>query len=362
MTERSASAPSAAPSPIHTWPKLLARLVAGRDLAADDTAWATDQVMSGLATPAQIAGFAVALAAKGETAEEIGGMAKAMLAHAVRVSIPGRATDVVGTGGDGANTVNVSTMAALVTAAAGVPVVKHGNRAASSKCGTADVLEELGVAISLPAAGVERCVSEVGIGFCFASTFHPAVRYAGGPRRELGIPTAFNLLGPLTNPAQPAAGLIGCGFVRMAPVLAQVFADRGATALVVRGDDGLDEITTTTTTTAWVVQDGAVTRRTIDPAELGITPADPADLVGGDAAHNARVIRDLVAGRPGSVRDAVLVNAAAALAAHRGFTGSGEKLADDLAAGLAQAAAAIDSGAAAELLDRWARLSTALAR
>lgn len=363
MSERSAGNPSpAASAPARTWPRLLRSLVGGHDLSSADTGWATDQIMSGSATPAQLAGFAVALAAKGETAEEIGGMADAMLSHSVRVSVPGRAVDVVGTGGDGANTVNVSTMAALVTAAAGIPVVKHGNRAASSKCGTADVLEELGIAISLPAAGVERCVAEIGIGFCFAPTFHPATRHASGPRRELGIPTAFNLLGPLTNPAQPTAGLIGCGFARMAPLLAQVFADRGSTVLVVRGDDGLDEITTTTTTTVWLVQGGVVVRRTIDPAELGVAPANPADLVGGDAALNAQVIRDLAAGRPGPVRDAVLLNAAAALASHRGFSGSGEHLAADLQAGLATAAAAVDSGATAELLARWARLSTSLAR
>lgn len=361
MAERSTTTPGTPPQAVRTWPKLLNSLVAGRDLAPADTAWAMDQVMSGLATPVQFAGFLVALAAKGETADEISGMATTMLAHAVPVSVPGRVVDVVGTGGDGANTVNVSTMAALVTAAAGVPVVKHGARASSSKCGTADVLEELGVAIGLSAAGVERCVAEVGIGFCFAPTFHPSTRYASAPRRELGIPTAFNLLGPLTNPARPAAGLIGCGFAPMAPLLAQVFADRGATVLVVRGDDRLDEITTTTTTTAWLVQDGTVVRCTIDPVALGMSTATPSDLVGGDAALNAQVVRDLVAGKKGPVRDAVLLNAAGALAAHRGFSGGQDRLADDLLAGLDSAATAIDSGATADLLARWAALSSSLA-
>ena len=340
-----------------SWPALLTRLLAGVDLGAEDTGWAMDQVMSGAATPAQVAGFVVALRAKGETAAELGGLATAMLAHARPVSVHVRAVDVVGTGGDRAHTVNISTMAALVTAAAGAPVVKHGNRAASSQCGTADVLEALGVAIDLGPDEVATCVEELGIGFCFAPVFHPAMRHAAAPRREIGVPTAFNFLGPLTNPARPLAALIGCADERMAGVMAEVLAARGASALLVRGDDGLDEITTTTTTTVWVVAGGAVRHMSLDPAELGVAAARPEDLRGGDAAHNADVVRRLLAGEPGPVRDAVLLNAAAALAAHAGLT---DDLAADLRAGAARAATALDSGAGAELLARWVERSTEL--
>ncbi|MGQ0716311.1 MAG: anthranilate phosphoribosyltransferase [Pseudonocardiales bacterium] len=340
-----------------SWPVLLTQLIAGADLDAGDTAWAMDQVMTGTATPAQMAAFVVALRIKGETPAEIAGLAGGMLAHARRVHVPERAVDVVGTGGDQAHTVNLSTMTALVTAAAGAPVVKHGNRAASSKCGTADVLEALGVAIDLGPEQVAQCVAEVGIGFCFAPLFHPAMRHAAGVRREIGIPTAFNFLGPLTNPAQPDAGLVGCADLRMAPVMAQVLAARGVSALLVRGDDGLDEITTTTTTSVWVIDGGAVRRNQLDPAALGVPVARREDLRGGDAATNADVVRRLLAGDPGPVRDAVLLNSAAALATHRGLTGD---LVGDLMGTAQRAAEAIDSGAAAALLERWARLTAEL--
>ncbi|WP_367130996.1 anthranilate phosphoribosyltransferase [Saccharothrix sp. HUAS TT1] len=340
-----------------TWPLLLNRLIDRVDLTEGDTGWAMDQVMSGAATPAQIAAFAVALRAKGETPEEVDGIASMMLRHARRFTVDVGAADIVGTGGDNSGSVNISTMAAIVTAAAGVPVVKHGNRAASSQCGTADVLEALGVAIDLPPAGVQRTVEEVGIGFCFAPVFHPGFRHAGGPRREIGIPTSFNLLGPLTNPAQPKVGLVGCARVAFAPLIAGVFARRGNTMLVVRGDDGMDEITTTTTTSVWVVDGGEVRTDRVDPSALGIAPALPQDLKGGDASVNAEVVRDLVAGKPGAVRDAVLLNAAGALAAHGGLSGD---LHADLAGSMARAAGAIDSGAAADLLRRWAARSSEL--
>ncbi len=344
--------------PTHTWPALIDQLIAGSDLTAADTAWAMSQVMAGEATAAQIAGFAVALRAKGETPSEVIGMADAMLARASRVEVTGPAVDIVGTGGDRSGSVNISTMTSLVVAAAGVPVVKHGNRAASSKTGTADVLEQLGIAIALPPEAVRSCVQELGIGFCFAPVFHPALRHAAVPRKELGIPTTFNLLGPLTNPAQPSAGLVGCAYADKLEVLARVFADRGASVLVVRGDDGLDELTTTTTSTAWRVSGGHATRESVDPAALAIARASPADLKGGDAVFNAEVVRRLVGGQKGPVRDTVLLNAAGALAAFAGF---GESLNDDLAAGLAKAAEAIDSGKAATLLADWAELSAKLA-
>ncbi|MBB5959881.1 anthranilate phosphoribosyltransferase [Saccharothrix tamanrassetensis] len=340
-----------------TWPLLLNQLIDRVDLTEDDTGWAMDQIMSGAATPAQVGAFAVALRAKGETPEEVDGLATVMLKYAHRFTVDVRAADIVGTGGDSSGSVNISTMATLVAAAAGVPVVKHGNRAASSKCGTADVLEALGVAIDLPPPGVQATVRELGIGFCFAPVFHPAFRYTAGPRREIGIPTSFNLLGPLTNPAQPKVGLIGCARAAAAPLIAGVFARRGNTALVVRGDDGLDEITTTTTTSVWVVDGGAVRTDRIDPGVLGIQPAMPDDLRGGDAAVNAEVVRELVAGKPGAVRDAVLLNAAGAIAAHSGLSGD---LHADLAGALGKAGEAVDSGAAADLLRRWAARSTEL--
>jgi anthranilate phosphoribosyltransferase len=341
----------------NTWPAVLTQLVAGGDLAAEETEWAMGEVMSGDATPAQVAAFAVALRAKGETPEEIAGMAAAMLAKARRVHLDLAAVDVVGTGGDRADTVNISTMSALVVAAAGIPVIKHGNRAASSKSGAADVLEALGVAIDLPPEGVAACVDELGIGFCFAPVYHPALRHAGVPRREIGIPTAFNVLGALTNPAQPPASLVGCANERLAPVIAKVFADRGASVLVARGDDGLDEITTTTTSTVWVASAGAVRTDQIDPRSFDIPPARPEDLRGGEPTVNAEAVRDLVAGKPGPVRNAVLLNAAGAVAAFRGFS---DNLTADIAAGLDLVATAVDSGAAAELLQRWAQRSTEL--
>jgi anthranilate phosphoribosyltransferase len=332
-------------------------LLAGTDLTASDTAWVMDEVLAGDASDVRLAGFLTALRAKGETAEEIAGLAEAMLSRARRVPLAGAAVDVVGTGGDHSQSVNISSMAAIVVAAAGVPVVKHGNRAASSRSGAADLLEALGVAIDLPPDGVSRCLAEVGIGFCFATVFHPAMRYAATARRELGVPTAMNLLGPLTNPAQPPAGLIGCADLRLAPVIAAVLAGRGASALVVRGDDGLDEITTTSTTSVWLVDGGAVRLESLDVAELGVPRATAADLRGGDAAFNADVARRLLAGETGPVRDAVLVNAAGAVAA---FTGLSDDLLADLRASWDRVVEAVDSGAAAALLARWAELSSSL--
>jgi anthranilate phosphoribosyltransferase len=337
-----------------TWSGLLTRLIARQDLTTQDTAWAMGEIMGGEATPAQIAGFVVALRAKGEAPEEVRGLADTMRDRATPVDLPLACVDVVGTGGDGAHTVNISTMASIVVAATGVPVAKHGNRAASSSSGSADVLEALGVVIDLPAAGVVRCVREAGIGFFFAPVFHPGFRHTGAPRREMGIGTVFNFLGPLTNPARPVAAAIGCADARMAPVLAAVVAGRGSRALVFRGDDGLDELTTATTSAVWVVRDGEVVPDRVDPAALGLsTPAADA-LRGGDPAFNADVVRRLVAGETGPVRDAVLLNAAAALTA---FDEHGGRLHDQLAAGLARAGQAVDDGRAAEVLDRWARVS-----
>lgn len=343
-----------------TWPTLLTALLRGEELSTDDTAWAMSEIMSGSATPAQFAGFAMALRAKGETPNELAGLVETMLTRAARVELPhevrAAAVDIVGTGGDRAHTVNISTMAALVVAGTGVPVVKHGNRAASSSCGAADLLEFLGVPLDLGPAGVAHCVTEAGIGFCFAARFHPGMRHAGAPRRELGVPTAFNFLGPLTNPARPRSGAVGCFDTRMAPVVARVFADRGDSVLVLRGEDGLDEFTTTAPTRVWATHAGQVSESVIDAVDLGVDRSAPGDLRGGDATFNAEVTRRLLAGEPGPVRDAVLVNAAAALSAQRGGQGD---LVDNLRVGLARAAESIDSGAAARTLDRWIAVARA---
>jgi anthranilate phosphoribosyltransferase len=342
----------------HTWPALLSALMRREALSADATAWAMNEIMGGEATPAQLAAFAVLLRAKGETPTELSGLVRTMLDRATPVLVDRRAVDVVGTGGDRAQTVNISTMAALVTAASGRPVVKHGNRAASSACGTADVLERLGVAIDLPADGVAATVAEVGIGFCFAPVFHAGLRFAGPSRREMGVPTAFNFVGPLTNPARPTSAAIGCADINMAPVMAQVLADRGDTALVFRGDDGLDELTTSTTSAVWLVSPGDVRADSFDPAALGIERAGADALRGGDAGVNAAAVRQVLAGEPGAVRDAVLINAAAAVAA---FDGVVDSAVGAIRHGLPIAAEAIDSGAGTRLLDDWIAASQRLA-
>ncbi len=343
-----------------SWPNLLAALLRSAELSTEDTAWAMGEIMAGSATAVQVAGFAMALRAKGETPGELAGLVEAMLANATRVELPealrADAVDVVGTGGDRAHTVNISTMAAIVVAAAGVRVVKHGNRAASSACGTADLLEFFGIPLDLGPAEVARCVAEAGIGFCFAARFHPGMRHAAVPRRELGVPTAFNFLGPLTNPARPGAAAVGCFDARMAPVMAEVFARRGDSVLVMRGEDGLDEFTTAAPTRVWVVHEGRVDETLIDAADLGLARSQPGDLRGGDAAHNADVARRVFAGEGGPVRDAVLVNAAAAFAAHGG---PGGDLTGTLRAGIDRAAATVDSGAAVALLDRWVEVAGA---
>jgi anthranilate phosphoribosyltransferase len=366
-----------------TWSALLRVLIRGDALSADEAAWAMNEIMDGAASPAQIAGFGVALRAKGETPAEMSGLAASMLAHATRISIPGPVTDLVGTGGDGAHTVNVSTMATIVAAASGVPMVKHGNRAASSACGAADVLEALGVAIDLPPQSSEALFAEVGVAFLFAALYHPGFRHAGPVRRDLGVPTAFNYLGPLTNPARPASLAVGVADPVMGPVVAGALAERGNSALVFHGG-GIDELTTTGPSTVWLVSGGAVTPVEFDPLSVGIPRATLDDLRGGDAEHNAGVVRSLLAGDQGPVRDIVLLNAAAAIAASEGLGFAASSPAPDtssaataspapepqavsdglvkaLADGVARAAQTIDSGAAADLLARWAAASNRLA-
>ena len=333
-----------------TWPDLTTTLLGGADLSAEQTSWAMDEILAGAASPVQIAGFVVALRAKGETVEEISGLVEAMYQHAVRLDLPGRWVDVVGTGGDRSMSVNISTMAAIVAAGAAVPVIKHGNRSASSKAGAADVLEVLGVRLDLSPDQVRQVAVEVGISFCFAPAFHPALRHAAVARKELAVATVFNFLGPLANPGAPAAQAIGCADPRMAPIMAGVFARRGVDAWVFRGDDGLDELTTTTTSRVWQVAGGEVVESVLDPQELGLGRSEPRDLRGGDARHNADVVRRVLAGEPGPVLDAVLLNAGAAVAVHAADAGP---VTEQLKAGLERARVAVASGAAEQALARW---------
>ncbi len=359
------------------WPEVLGALVSGTDLTPDQAAWAMEQVLSGAATPAQVSGFAIGLRSKGETATEVAALAEVMLAHARLAPVTaGPTLDVVGTGGDQLHTVNISTMASLVCAAAGAPIVKHGNRAASSSTGTADVLEELGVAIDLEPGLVAECVADAGIGFCFAPTHHPAMRHAGPSRRELGIPTVFNILGPLTNPGQAASALIGCASLAWAPIMAAVLARRGVRALIVRGDDGLDEVSTCSVTRVWDARGPEVVQTTVDAADWGIARATVSDLRGGDSARNAALLRkalgqcrpdDPDASQVARIRDAVALNAAAALVAFDCARGEADAqpgaipLADAIAARLARTQEIVRTGAAEGVLDRWIAVSTALA-
>ncbi len=337
-----------------TWPELTSALLRGEELAQPDTAWAMGEIMAGNATPVQITGFAVALRAKGETPAELAGLVEAMLSRATEIELPEQvrttAVDVVGTGGDRANTVNISTMTAVITAAAGVTVVKHGGRSASSTTGSADLLEHWGIPLDLSPAAVVGTIADAGIGFCFAVTFHPGMRHAAPTRRELGVPTFFNVLGPLANPARPTAAAVGCFDLRMAPVMAQVFADRGDSAVVMRGEDGLDEFTTSAPTRVWLARGGKVDELLIDAVDLGLPRSQPADLRGGDVAFNADVARRTFAGERGPVRDAVVLNVAAALAAQGGLHGDFN---DTMRAGINRAEQTIDSGAATARLDRW---------
>jgi anthranilate phosphoribosyltransferase len=342
------------------WPALIGALIKRETLTADETAWAMNEIMEGAATPTQIAGFGVALRMKGETPAELGGLAETMLTRATPIDIPGPIVDLVGTGGDGARTVNISTMGTIVAAAAGARMAKHGNRAASSACGAADLLEALGVVIDLPPEATVQLMSETGVVFLFAALYHPALRHTAVPRRELGVPTVFNFLGPVANPARPGALAVGVADPRMGPVIAGVLAGRGCSALVFHGDDGLDELTTTAPSAVWVVHGGTVSQTTFDPGVLGIGRSSPADLRGGDPAHNAEVARAVLSGEQGPVRETVLLNAAAALAAEAGVP-SPDQLPEALAAGRARAANAVDTGAARALLARWVEASRRLA-
>ena len=333
-----------------SWPGVLGRLLRREDLTEAEAADAMAAVLSGEATAAQIAAFATGLRIKGETVTEMTGLVRAMLAAATPMPVEGPLVDVVGTGGDRAGTFNVSTLAALVVAGAGPRVAKHGNRAASSLCGSADLLEAAGVAISLPPEGVAACIDEAGIGFCFAPVFHPAMRFATPVRRELGVPTVFNFLGPLTNPARAVHAAIGVADPRMAPLMAEVLRRTGIHhALVFYGHDGLDELTLTTTSTVLEVGPDSLRELEVDPEALGLPGASREDLLGGNVDRNLAIAKAVLAGKGGPARDFVLLNAAGALVAADAALG--------LAEGLELAARSIDEGRAQAKLDAWVEAS-----
>lgn len=345
-------------SDLNTWPHLIQALSNRLDLSTTSAEWAMNEILQGTTEISQVKEFLLALKAKGETAEEVNAFVSVMYQHSAPIDIAERAVDTVGTGGDGFNTINISTTAAIVAAAAGAKVIKHGNRAASSKSGSADLLEALGVNIDLAGDGVETVFREVGIGFCFAPKFHPAMRFAAPARKELGVPTIFNILGPLANPAKPKAAAIGVANDRMHLLMAQVLSAKGVDGFVFRGDDGLDELSLATTTSVLTIGQGEITSGLIDPVEFGITRAPLTELVGGDAKFNADVSRAIFNGERGAPRDAVALNAAAAIAAYKGrFSDS---LTVRLQDGYQDAVKAIDSGAAIQLLSNWVAVSQRL--
>jgi anthranilate phosphoribosyltransferase len=337
------------------WSALTEKLSSGLDLERDEIQGAMREILGGDSDIENVKAFLLALKNKGETSDEVGALIEVMYAHAGPITIAERAVDTVGTGGDGAHTINISTTAAIIAAAAGARVVKHGNRAVSSKSGASDFLEALGVVPGLTGAGVERTVRELGIGFCFAPVFHPAMRFAAPARKELGVPTVFNILGPLANPAKPKAAAIGVANERMHLVMAQVLAEKGCDGFVFRGDDGLDEITLATTTSVLSIGNAEIKSDRIDAKDFGMQNAPIEAIVGGDATENARISRAIFAGERGAPRDAVLLNAAAAIAAFEGDMQSDVK--ERLTLGLERAVRAVDSGAALALLDKWAALT-----
>jgi anthranilate phosphoribosyltransferase len=340
------------------WAASITKLNNGLDLKPMEAQDLMREVLEDRADKEILKEFLLALKAKGETPEEVGALVAQMYAYCAPISIADRSVDTVGTGGDGAHTINISTTAAIIAAAAGSRVVKHGNRAASSKSGAGDLLEALGVAINLDGAKVSKTVAELGIGFCFAPVFHPAMRFAAPARKELGTPTVFNILGPLANPARPKAAAIGVANERMHLVMAQVLADRGVEGFVFRGDDGLDEITLATSTSVLTIGNGEITSDRIDARDFALDNAPISALVGGDAKENARITKAIFAGEKGAPRDAVLLNAAAAIAAFDGEMSQG--IHERISNSLEKAITAVDSGAATDLLDRWIVLSQSL--
>jgi anthranilate phosphoribosyltransferase len=334
-----------------SWSQTISTLISGNDLTEQEASAAMSEIMEGAATPAQVAGFVVALRAKGESDDEVAGLVRTMRRYAQKVNVEGPVLDTCGTGGDRVGTFNVSTAAALVCAGAGAKVAKHGNRAASSRCGSADVLEALGVKIDLPPDGVKRCIEEVGIGFCFAPVFHPAMRHAGVPRRELGVATIFNFLGPLTNPAGATRQALGVADPRMVNKMVGALDRLGSEHVIAfNGEDGLDELSISGPSRVVELKNGTIERWELRPTDVGIEEAPLEAIRGGTADENARIVRDVLAGDRGPRRDVVVLNAAAGLAA--------AGVAVDIGEGVERANAAIDDGRAADTLDELARVSS----
>ena len=343
-----------------TWENVFATLATKSELSALQIEWAMNEILEGASSTDNIKKFLLALKEKGETADEVNSLVDSMYRKASLIDIPDRAVDIVGTGGDGANTINISTTAAIITTAAGARTIKHGNRAATSKSGAADLLESLGINITLGAKGVAECVRKIGIGFAFAPTFHPAMKHAAQARKEVGVPTIFNILGPLANPAKPQCVAIGVARAELLETVAEVLAKRGCEGFVFRGDDGLDEVSLSTTTTVLIIKDGVIRREIFDPSEIGLEKFPLSALKGGTPDENAEITRGIFAGEFGAYRESVLINAAAAIAAFKGDFHLG--IEQQFANGYVLAKQAVDSGGALHLVERWADLSNELAK
>lgn len=341
------------------WESIFKSLAAKEDLSTTDISWAMSQILQGIASIDEIKHFLLALKEKGESAEEVKALVDQMLAISSPINISDRAVDTVGTGGDGANTINISTTAAIITNAAGARVIKHGNRAASSKSGSADLLEALGVRIDLTGEEVEKCVHKIGIGFCFAPMFHSSMKHAAAARKDLGVPTVFNILGPLSNPAKPVAAAIGVARAELLPLIAKVISTQGKEGFVFRGDDGLDEVSLSTTTTVLQVHNGEIIESKFDPLDIGVPRSQIHELLGGDAQFNAEITKQIFAGKSGAPRDAVTLNAAFAIAAFKADFHL--PLETQIANAFVMANQAIDSGAAESVLKKWVELSNELA-
>lgn len=347
-------------NPQPSWPSILAKLIAKSDLDRSEANWAMGQIMAGDSSEAEIAAFMLALRSKGETVSELAGLVDVMLKQAVLLDTGDDALDIVGTGGDLVGTVNVSSMASILASAAGVPVMKHGSKSASGKTGSSEMLEVLGIKLDLSPQRVAEVFRQTGITFFFAPVFHPAMRHVAPIRKQLGVPTTFNFLGPLANPAQPIATSLGVANAQIAPLMAQELAERGRFGLVSRGNDGLDELTTTTTSTVWLVSPEGVQSQQLDPADFGIKRVPQDALIGGDAQHNAQVARDLFAGKTqnnlGAVRDIVILNAAGGVVAYRAAKNpqlAGSSLKSQFDAAIESVTDALDSGKASSKLEQW---------
>ena len=337
------------------WDLIFNSLSAAEDLSSDQITWAMGQILEGKASNDQIKQFLLGLKAKGESAKEVQALVSQMYSYCAPINITERAVDTVGTGGDGANTINISTTAAIITNAAGARVVKHGNRAASSKSGAADLLEALGIKIDLTGSEVEQTVHKIGIGFCFAPIFHSSMKHAAAARKELGTPTIFNILGPLANPARAIACAIGVARAELLPLMSQVLLEQGKEGFVFRGDDGLDEVSLSTTTQVIQINDGKLTQSEFNPADLGITSSSISDLLGADAKYNADMTMKIFTGVKGPMRDAVTLNAAFAIAAFKADFNL--PLQTQIANGFVLANKAIDSGAALSVVKKWGELT-----